>query len=765
MASRFRVIVHGMNEDEFAAAERLISRPKRTPAFVTGEADENQIAELNAAHLIVDTLAEIDEQGRPLRARPEMPGTGTAYFGLARATTFSTEMFQAGEAADLPEPTRSNVYLIQLNGPLLDDWKQALERLDVHLMQSYGDNCYSAFLSKEQRDKINALDFVATTTVYGARQTVPMEGIQLLGAFPPEADVGIKKTYDVRLHRTEDMDSVSTWLEQRNVPIAGKSGQKLRIVLLKSSPLRHQIAALPEVQLIEEYVPPKLFNDHARALMHVDNSPLGALPPLDGKGEIVGIADTGIDAGHQDFSGRILKSIPRGRPGPGLTDDPHGHGTHVAGSIAGSGAAASGSYKGTAPATELVVQSLLDAKGGLSVPVDYGELLDEAYKAGVRIHNNSWGSATLSTYTTGSSEVDDFVSKNRDMLVVVAAGNEGRADNNRHSLPGAVDWLSIRSPATAKNALTVGASRSDRTAGGYSNLTWGQQFAPAFPDKPIATETISGNPECMAGFSSRGPSDDRRIKPDVVAPGTDIISTKSSTAPTTPPTTIFWGLVPNQSEYAYLGGSSMATPIVSGCAALVRQYYRQNGHAEPSAALLRATIINGTRWLSGTDSNASNPAGIVPPGNYDQGFGCVDMRTTLPNFGNPDFQLDFADNWKNPGDLLSGVGAVRYFKIQVGSRYTLRICMAYTDVPGRGLQNNLNLIVEAPDGQNFVGNSQLRDMLGGTDRDNTVEVVRVTDPKPGRYLIQISATTLLRDKQDFALVVAGDLGGAKLQKT
>src|SRR5262249_9788278 len=152
------------------------------------------------------------------------------------------------------------------------------------------------------------------------------------------------------------------------------------------------------------------------------------------------------------------------------------------------------------------------------------------------------------------------------------------------------------SPATAKNALTVGASRSDRTSGGLSNFTWGQAWANHFPDAPIAGEKVSGDPESMAAFSSRGPSDDRRIKPDVVAPGTNIVSTKASMAPIRN----FWGPVQNSTNYAYMGGTSMATPIVTGCCALVRQYYRQNGNAEPSAALLRATIVNGTRWLKGS---------------------------------------------------------------------------------------------------------------------------------------------------------------------
>jgi serine protease AprX len=765
MAQRFRIIAHAMHETEILAAERIISDGRKTKSFVTGEADEKQIQDLKAAGLIVQTIAALDDQGRLPPAQPETPGgMGARTFGFNRPTAFTTESLQIAPALEQPDLNRANVYLIHLKGPLLDEWNQTLEGLGVHLMQSYGDNCYSAFLREDQRARVNALDFVAQTTLYGARQTAPgaLAGPQPLGAPAPQPGVRQMKTYDVRLHRSEDSNTVLTWLQQHNVAVAGAAGRKIRIYLLEGSPVLGQVAALPEVQRFEEYVPPKLFNDRARALMHVDN-PGGNALPYDGTGEIVGVADTGVDDTHPDFGGgRIIRTIPVGRPG--VTDDPHGHGTHVCGSILGNGTAAGGSYKGTAPAAKLVCHSLLNAQGGLTIPLDLGTMFDEAYQLGVRIHNDSWGAATKSTYTINSGEVDDYVHTKRDMLIVIAAGNEGSAANNRKSPPGTVDWLSLRSPSTAKNALTVGASRTDRTSGGCSTMTWQQWNTNIFPDPPIGTQKVSGDPESLAGFSSRGPSDDRRIKPDVVAPGTEIISTKSSKAAIN--NGLFWGPVSGHPEYAYLGGTSMATPLVSGCAALVRQYYRQNGNAKPSAALLRATIVNGTRWLKGLDSNASNPSnpsGALPQGNYDQGFGCVDLQTTLPNSANPNFELVFIDNWQDQNDFLNTSGDGRRYSLKVGNRSMLRVCLAYTDVPGRGLQNNLNLFVQAPDGTKYVGNDQLRDLLDIPDRDNNVEVVRIPKPAAGNYLIQVSATNILQKGQDFALVVTGDLSGAKLQ--
>jgi hypothetical protein len=743
------VIAYFMHEYEQTYALQALANAESTESFVIGDLDESEIGLLQEKGLIVqeqlaapiETPVDDDRGYSAASLVDSSSDDGGDFGGYSAAAPTISALFEEA----FPAPV--DFYSVALRGPLLEARREQLDALGVTLGDRLPEGGYKVRLRSEQVSQVNGLPFVEHVTWLAPAASAPQFAASSI--YSPErgsgAGVSEPLTFDVRLQDPADKDTVLAWLSARNIDVVGSTARKIRFHAQADAPDLDELAMLPEVDRIDQYTPPELANDRARCLLGIDSAAGGAAPVLaeDGTGQIVAVADTGIDDQHPDFQGRIVAAVAHGRPGD--ASDPHGHGTHVAGSVLGDGSASNGQIKGVAPQAKLFFQSLLDGQGKLGgLPLDLNDLFDEAYQAGARIHNNSWSAVTNSEYTMSSEEVDEFVADHRDMLVVIAAGNEGTGVRPRKADPGYVDWLSIGSPASCKNALTVGASRSDRTDGPLAARTWNAAWYGRFPSPPIANETVSGDPESLAAFSSRGPCNDHRIKPDLVAPGTEILSTRSAKAPPT--------RYRGSAHYTFENGTSMAAPLVSGCAALVRQYYVQKcAHANPSAALLKATLVNSTQWLKGDDANAKIPG---RPNNH-QGHGRVCMTLAIPNPSQPGLALQFVDDWQTFQFTRTGQRK-RYQFVLPADAPELRFCMAYTDRPARGLQNNLNLIVEHAETRNkYFGNKSRPDALTELDTDNNLESIRIALAKAGTYNIQVLVANLLQPKQDFALVVTG----------
>ncbi|AEK73648.1 subtilisin-like serine protease precursor [Thermococcus sp. 4557] len=239
----------------------------------------------------------------------------------------------------------------------------------------------------------------------------------------------------------------------------------------------------------------------------------------DGSGITIAVIDTGIDASHPDLQGKVVgwKDYVNGRSSP---YDDNGHGTHVSSIAAGTGAASNGKYKGMAPGAKLVGVKVLNAEGSGSISdiiagVDWAVQNKDKY--GIKVINLSLGSSQSSD---GTDSLSQAVNNAWDagIVVCVAAGNSGP------------DKYTVGSPAAASKVITVGAVDK------YDVIT---------------------------DFSSRGPTADGRLKPEVVAPGNWIIAARASGTQLTDVTV--------GDYYVAAPGTSMATPHVAGISALLLQ--------------------------------------------------------------------------------------------------------------------------------------------------------------------------------------------------
>ena len=748
MAKVKRVVAHFMHESERDEALALLSEAEASKAFVLGVTDAAGIKQLKKSGLIVDVVADVAPAPARTTKRGKRAGKRGAAKTGARVTT---------APASYPALVRAYV-----SGPLLPKRIKAIKKTGCALVERAEDGGW--VVRAKTKATLSGLAKLAFIDRIDKFQPGPV-GPGLTGKRSAAGDDGpTTKVYDILFKTKAAKKAAERWLgDQKGTQIVDSSALKLRVLCSSSTILR---MSRDGVELASEVRDRRLSNDRARRIVHSDEvePSLGNRErKLTGRGEIVAVADSGIDEDHPDFRGRIVKAVGLGRAGN--PSDPHGHGTHVAGTVLGSGHASGGKLRGVAPKAKLYFQSVMDSDGRLGgLPFDLSKLFGPAYRAGARVHNNSWGADLEGRYTGDSLEVDRFIYDHPDMVVVIAAGNAGTTrdvDPNLGRLAGVgnVEWKSLGSPATSKNALVVGASRSDRKSGGLSRHTHHQVWQEDFPMVGrrvigVAAEKISGDPNCLAGFSSRGPTDDERMKPDVVAPGTDILSTRSRLAPNHS----FWGIrSADNNHYAYMGGTSMAAPHVSGCAALVREYYRTlRGHDKPSAALVKATLVNGAIALDGDDAiadHAGNP-------NMHQGFGRVSLSASLPG-RRERVQLAFIDTWLDDKAGMVG-GDVRQYELEiVEAGKPLRFCMAYTDHPGRALQNMLEIMVIGPKPargkpKHWRANAHApKGMLKGHIRKNNLQVIRIADAPAGVYTLKVSSYEIPHAPQHFALVVTG----------
>ena len=525
--------------------------------------------------------------------------------------------------------------------------------------------------------------------------------------------------------------------------------------VLAQSPAVLWIEPAPRMQLVDAVSTEVVAGDVRTpgGLAHVHR--LG----FDGRDVVVAVADSGIDSGdpvvlHPDLDGRLVALFSYDN----LLDasDEHSHGTHCAGIVLGNGATGEVDDDGylyglgVAPGARLVGQRIFDGAGNYRPPPSFTRMVQDAVSVGAYVGSNSWGDYSGGQYDLTAAEFDALVRDadpdfpgDQQYVLEFSAGNSGPARQT------------ILSPALAKNVIATGATQNNRF------------------EFPLYGE----GQEVMADFSSRGPTADGRIKPDLVAPGTWIASLRSLFANDNNA----WG--PISEYYLYQGGTSQSGPHVSGGAAVAIHWYEATRGVRPSPALVKAMLINSAEDMGtavipdgggffGGDPDDGGGGIVVgdtdPVPNHDEGWGRMDLVTLIDS----DRRFEFVE--QDAGLVTDQVFERR---VVVGSGDLFKVTLVYTDVPALpaaipALVNDLDLEVEAPNGDLYRGNAFADgESVANTfaaDRLNNVEAVHLSEPPAGEWIIRVRAHNVVQDirrrttgepEQDFVLVISGQLPG------
>ena len=722
-----------------------------TPAAARGLARKYPVEDITAQYRVELPNRRIDT------SRPRLTAAGKA-----RHPAYQGERLSRGP----------HHYLVQFRGPIKDRWLAALRATGAKLREPHGSFAYVVWAREASLPKIAALPFVRWMghLPHASRVAPGLERAGRAAKSPLPRRRVRPNVYRVEVFDGKGAGKIAAAARRLRFKVLSQDA-RARVLVLESATSAaararqiQALSAIHGVKFIRQQVVPRTSNNIATGIMGNAFASMSSTgPKLTGAGEIVGVCDTGLDTGdpasiHPDFAGRILaiKSYPitpdwnsvitnpAGNDGPADLDS--GHGTHVSGSVLGDGTASAGGparIRGHAHQAKLVFQAVEqemkwkpnappNLKGEryilAGLPTNLGPLFQFSYSQGARIHSNSWGGGDPGAYDDQCRQFDQFVWAHKDFCFVIAAGNDGSDKDG----DGKVNLQSVTSPGTAKNCITVGACENLRPE--FDAQTYGEWWPSDFPMNPMKDDPMANRPDQIVAFSSRGPTSDNRTKPDVVAPGTFILSTRSSRLAAN---NFAWAAYPpDKAHYFHMGGTSMATPLTSGAVALLREFLRKKqGIASPSAALLKALLIAGAKRLPGTGSSTAIA-------DNHQGFGRVNLDRSV--------KRTLAT--KDGAGLKTGDKSTLTVKVPTVSK-TLRIVLCYSDFPGPSLINNLNLIVTDPARKRYVGN-QTSSSVGGTltlDSTNNVEVIEVRKAKKGDWTVDVVASNVSSGTQDFAL--------------
>jgi VCBS repeat-containing protein len=685
-------------------------------------------------------------------------------------------------------PSGISIELVQFAGPIADAWERRLAATGVKVLQYIPNNAYAVLADGPGRAALAELQ--RSSAVVRLAETLPPI-YKLNAVLAQRARAGLSATaeLDVSIVLARHAGNDASKRTIRALAVGTAYSDWSRIGELESISLRvkesdlEALAALPDVFALEDYRQPELLDELQNQIIagnfnggQTTASGPGYLAWLTGQGfstnpadyPIVSVVDDGIGNGTavlgagdltltRDGANAVSRvSFATNCTTDTLADGRAGHGhinASIVGGFDGRGAAAGIQFpfedpngflrgQGVNPYARVANTKFFNNAGNgqtTNCGGSQASMIRSQHLNGARISSNSWGApvggdynAESATYDAAVRDADGVAAGLQPMIFVFAAGNNGSGA------------ATIGSPGTGKNVITVGASENARPD--YTDLCDGSPV-------PAPPTVRADNAMDVIDFSSRGPAEGSRIKPELIAPGTHIQGT-ASTAAGYDGTGVCAQFIPaGQTDFASSSGTSHSAPALAGVSSLVYRYLQTTYGITPSAAMTKAYLMAHPTYLTGVSGNGNLPTN-------SQGFGMPNLRLA--------FDASTGRVLRDQATVLGATGQIATQNSSVADpAKPLRIALAWSDAPGATSAdpkvNNLNLEVDVG-GNTFRGNvftGQNSTAGGVADANNNYEAVFLPAGTSGPISIRVIGANIAGDgvpgnadatDQDFALV-------------